>query len=179
MRSAFFLDRDGVINRSIVRAGKPFAPVHVDNIEILPGVRRALSLLRNAGFLNIVVTNQPDISTGHQSLNSLSNIHTFLQENLPIDDVLVCPHIDDQKCQCRKPKPGLLLEAACRWKIDLSKSFMIGDRWRDIEAGQLAGCKSNFFIDYGYSEPRPKGEYQEASSLLAAVKHVLSLGTYN
>ena len=174
MRKAFFLDRDGVINKSKVVAGKPFAPTQICDIEILPGVCDALGLLREAGFLNIIVTNQPDISTGRQSLNSLAEIHTYLQQKLPIDDVFICPHIEEHYCQCRKPKPGLLIQAASRWGIDLTGSYMIGDRWRDIEAGQAAGCETSFFIDYKFAEPRPKGSYLEVSSLLSAANKVLS-----
>ena len=175
LRHAFFLDRDGVINRPILRSGKPFAPTLLDDIEILPGVYEALSRLREAGFLNIIVTNQPDISTGVQSLESLSEIHHFMKHKLPIDDVFFCPHVDDDMCECRKPQPGLLVRAAQKWNVDLASSFMVGDRWRDIEAGQRAGCQSNFFIDYRYSERSPQGVYIKAPSLLKVVKYVLNL----
>ena len=138
LRHAFFLDRDGVINRPILRSGKPFAPISLDDIEILSGVHEALSLLREAGYLNIVVTNQPDISTGIQSLKSLSEIHHFMQQKLPIDDVLVCPHVDEDMCKCRKPQPGLLVRAAQKWNVDLASSFMVGDRWPSPAPVELA-----------------------------------------
>lgn len=177
MRQAVFLDRDGVINKSIVRGGKPFAPTSLAEIEILPGVRDALSRLRDAGYLNVVVTNQPDISTGLQSTQSLVAIHKHLQDQLAIDAVFVCPHIDADLCECRKPKPGLLMQAASRWGIDLASSYMVGDRWRDIEAGQEAGCGTSFFIDYGYLERRPQGSYQKVSSLAAAADLILGMSS--
>ena len=132
---AIFLDRDGVINRSFVRAGKPFAPVSLDQLEILPGVAQALLKMREAGFLNIVVTNQPDIATGNLRHGVLDAMHSRLMNDLAIDSIRVCGHVDADNCACRKPRPGLLLDAARELDIDLAASYMVGDRWRDIAAG--------------------------------------------
>jgi len=154
---AVFLDRDGVINRSVIRDGKPYAPSKLEDLEILPGVPQALQDLKRLGYKLLVVTNQPDVSRGTQSPQTIRAMHQTLMAQLPLDDILVCPHTDHDNCDCRKPRPGMLLEAAHRHNIDLGNSFMIGDRWRDIEAGYNAGCKT-ILIDYGYSERPPDRE---------------------
>jgi D-sedoheptulose 7-phosphate isomerase len=154
---AVFLDRDGVINRSVIRDGRPFAPSKLEDLEILPGVPQALQDLKRLGYKLLVVTNQPDVSRGTQSPQTIRAMHQTLMAQLPLDDILVCPHTDHDNCDCRKPRPGMLLEAAHRHNIDLANSFMIGDRWRDIEAGYNAGCKT-ILIDYGYSERPPDRE---------------------
>jgi D-sedoheptulose 7-phosphate isomerase len=151
---AVFLDRDGVINRALVRDGKPFPPATLEELEILPGVPEALRALQHQGFKLLVVTNQPDIARGKQSTQMLEAMHQTLKAQLPLDDILVCPHTDQDQCDCRKPQPGMLLAAARKHNIDLAQSYMIGDRWRDIEAGYNAGCKT-ILIDYGYSERPP------------------------
>jgi D-glycero-D-manno-heptose 1,7-bisphosphate phosphatase len=150
-RQAVFLDRDGVINRAVVRDGKSYPPALIEDLEILPGVREAIADLHQAGFLIVVVTNQPDVATGIQPLEIVEAMHKKLREVLLIDDIKVCYHIEADGCACRKPKPGMLLEAACEHNIDLTRSYLVGDRWRDISAGKVAGCFT-FFIDYGYKE---------------------------
>lgn len=174
MRRAVFLDRDGVINRSLVREGKPFAPVDAAEFELLPGVESALQRLRDGGFLNIVVTNQPDIATGKQRREDLDALHAGLMAGLAIDAFKVCTHVDADRCDCRKPKPGLLLGAAREFGIDLGASFMVGDRWRDVSAGQQAGCRGCFFIDYGYAEKRPEPPFVVVKSLENSVQYILS-----
>lgn len=173
MRRAVFLDRDGVINRSLVREGKPYAPVSMAELEILPGVPQALERLRAAGFVNIVVTNQPDLSTGKQTPEVLQAMHEHMLSELALDAIRFCPHTDAAGCACRKPAPGLLLEAAREFGIDLAASFMVGDRWRDIEAGQRTGCAC-FFIDYGYAEKKPEKPYVAVKSLVDVVDIILS-----
>jgi len=153
-RRAVFLDRDGVINRAFVRDGKPFPPPTPQELEILPGVPEALQELKSHGYELLVVTNQPDVGRGKQSRQALDAMHQALSTSLPLDDILVCCHTDQDKCDCRKPLPGMLLEAARKHNIDLASSFMVGDRWRDIEAGYNAGCRT-ILIDYGYSERPP------------------------
>jgi D-glycero-D-manno-heptose 1,7-bisphosphate phosphatase len=172
MRRAVFLDRDGVINRSVVRNGKPYPPDSLEELEILPGVAEALKDLRNGGFLNVVVTNQPDVATGKQTREAVEKINAFLVERLCIDLIKVCFHADADHCACRKPKPGMLLEAARELAVDLSKSSLVGDRWRDVGAGQAAGCK-NYFIDYRYSEKRPDKPYVAVKSLPEAAALIL------
>ena len=151
INKAVFLDRDGVLNRVIVRGGKPYPPSHLSEFEILPGTKEALIKLKLERFLLIVVTNQPDVARGKQKREKVEEMHTFLKRNLPLNDIFVCWHGLDSECECRKPLPGLLFQASKKWQIDLKKSLIIGDRWRDIDSGHAAGCKT-IFIDYRYNE---------------------------
>jgi len=155
LRRAVFLDRDGVINRAIVRDGKPFPPSGMDELELVPEVASSMVALKAHGFAIYVITNQPDVTRGTQTREAVENIHRTLSSSLPIDDIFVCYHDDDDGCACRKPLPGLLLEARRKHNIDLSRSFVVGDRWRDIDAGHNAGCKT-VLIDYGYRERAPE-----------------------
>ena len=154
MKPAVFLDRDGVINASVVRDGKPYPPASVDEMELLPGVGKALADLRAAGFVLIVVTNQPDVARGTQTRAAVEAIHERMQQELSLDAIYACFHDDADNCACRKPKPGLLVDAAAALGIDLAASFMVGDRWRDTDAGRAAGCQT-IFIDRGYNERKP------------------------
>jgi D-glycero-D-manno-heptose 1,7-bisphosphate phosphatase len=172
-RPAVFLDRDGVVNRAPVRAGRPTSPAGVGELEVLPGVPEACARLRAAGFALIVVTNQPEVARGRLSREVVEAIHDCLRRRLPLDDIRVCYHDDADGCACRKPKPGMLLAAARDWGIDLARSVMVGDRWRDIEAGRRAGCRT-VFIDYGYVEPRPEDADFETDSLLSAAEWILA-----
>lgn len=170
---AIFLDRDGVLNQAPVRAGRPLSPSCREEVELLPGVPEACARLHDAGFGLIVVTNQPEVARGRLSRDAVEAIHEFLRRQLPIRDIRVCYHDDADGCDCRKPKPGMLVAAAEAWGIDLSRSFMVGDRWRDIEAGRRAGC-TTVFIDYQYDEPRPVGADFETDSLLSSAAWILS-----
>jgi D-glycero-D-manno-heptose 1,7-bisphosphate phosphatase len=173
VKRAVFLDRDGVINRSTVRDGKPYPPDSLGELEILSGVADALARLRAAGFLNVIVTNQPDVATGKQRREVVEAMHEFLLSRLPVDAVKVCYHADADNCACRKPKPGMLLEAAGELDIDLAASFMVGDRWRDVAAGQAAGCKC-YFLDYGYREQRPENPHVAVKSLAQAASLIVN-----
>lgn len=169
---AIFLDRDGVINRSIVRSGKPYPPETLDELEILPGVEEALVALKAANYCLIVVTNQPDVARGTVSKALVESMNHRLGASLPLDAIITCFHDGVDHCDCRKPKPGMLLTAARDFDIDLSFSFMVGDRWRDIEAGSRAGCKT-VFIDYGYDEKQPDIFDFRVGSLLEAAHIIL------
>jgi D-glycero-D-manno-heptose 1,7-bisphosphate phosphatase len=142
MPRAVFLDRDGVLNQAVLRAGISTPPASVHELHILPGVSDACALLKGAGFLLIVVTNQPDVARGSTAQETVEAINKELRSSLPVDDVRVCYHDDHDRCACRKPNPGLLLQAAVDWKIDVGSSFMVGDRWKDVEAGKRAGCRT-------------------------------------
>ena len=172
-RRAVFLDRDGVINRATVREGKPYPPPRLVDLRILPGVREACRRAREAGYLLILATNQPDIARGAADPREVSALHDKLRRYLRLDDVKVCPHDDAAGCDCRKPRPGLLLEAARQWDIDLGASYFVGDRWRDVEAGQRAGCRA-IFIDYNYAERRPELPFTAVRSLRHAVEHIIA-----
>src|SRR5262245_22234310 len=151
-RRAVFLDRDGVLNRAIVRNGKPYPPSSVEELEITPGAYECLLELRRRGILLIVVTNQPDVSRGTQTVAGVHEINDALMKALPLDDVFVCIHDDRDGCFCRKPKPGLFLHAAVKHGLILDHCFLIGDRAKDIDAGHAAGCMT-VLIDCGYDEP--------------------------
>jgi D-glycero-D-manno-heptose 1,7-bisphosphate phosphatase len=150
-RCAVFLDRDGVINRAPVRDGKPYPPATLEEFEILPGVAEALRSLDEAGFLLIVATNQPDVARGLRRRDVVEAMHGRLREALPLHDIKVCYELESSSSTCYKPQPGMLLEAAHECDIDLARSYMIGDRWRDVGAGKRAGCFT-IFIDRGYAE---------------------------
>lgn len=154
LRRAVFLDRDGVLNRVIVRNRKPYPPASLEELEILPGVPDALHTFEAAGLLLVGVTNQPDVARGTQKRETVEAINAALLAALPLNDIFVCYHDDGDDCDCRKPQPGLLTRAATKYEIDLASSFMIGDRWKDIEAGRRAGC-ATILIEYGYAENSP------------------------
>ena len=172
MKKAVFLDRDGVINKAFTVNGVPTPAKSLVELQVLPKVEEALNILRRLGFEIIVVTNQPDVSRGLLSKEMVHLIHQKLKLELGIEYFYTCFHDDVDHCTCRKPKPGLLTMAAADLDIDLSQSFMIGDRWRDISAGQSAGCKC-FFVDYAHIERRPQMPYSKVSSLFDAVQIIL------
>jgi len=151
---AVFLDRDGVINANLQRDGKPVAPTRLAELRFLPGIEEAARRLKAAGFLLIVITNQPDVATGLTPRAECEAMHDEIRRRLPIDDIMACFHTDADNCFCRKPKPGMIFEAAAKYNIDLAASYVVGDRWRDIKAGQAAGCFT-IFIDYGYPQDQP------------------------
>jgi len=173
-RKAVFLDRDGVLNEAIVRDGKPYPPASVAELAIVPDASRCLTALRDAGFLLIVVSNQPDVARGTQTREVVEQIHSAMRSRLPLDAIYVCYHDSRENCACRKPKPGMLLTAAADHDIDLTSSFMIGDRWRDVDAGAEAGCRT-VFIDFGYRERGPTNPPSKTSTgLREAVEWILA-----
>jgi len=152
MNRAVFLDRDGVINRAVVRDGKPFPPASVAEFELLSGVDEACAILKDMGFLLVVATNQPDVGRGTQTREDVEAMHAAMCSRLPIDRVEVCYDPGQGiPSDFRKPAPGMLLRAARELQIDLPRSFMVGDRWRDIDCGAAAGCRT-IFLDHGYDE---------------------------
>jgi D-glycero-D-manno-heptose 1,7-bisphosphate phosphatase len=151
VRHAVFLDRDGVINANLERNGRPVAPTTLAEFRILPGVEGAVRRLKEHGYLAIVITNQPDVANGLTDRSTVEAMHDVIRTRVPIDDIKVCFHNDAAGCECRKPKPGLILAAAAEHGIDLAQSYVVGDRWRDVAAGQAAGC-ATIFIDYGYKQ---------------------------
>jgi transaldolase len=169
---AVFLDRDGVLNRAIMRDGRPYAPATVGELEIVPGADQALGRLREAGFRLVVVTNQPDVARGSQTVQGVEAINEAIRAVLPTDEFRVCYHDDADHCGCRKPAPGMLLEAAAGSGLNLPESFLIGDRWRDIEAGRRAGCRTVLVGD-GYNERATIEPHARAASLAEAVDWIL------
>jgi D-glycero-D-manno-heptose 1,7-bisphosphate phosphatase len=173
---AVFLDRDGVINRALVRNGKPYPPSSLAEFEILPGVAEACANLKQAGFLLVVATNQPDVGRGTMARVTVEGLHAHLRQMLPLDRVEVCYHPgrSDSECDCRKPKPGMLQKAARELGIDLPHSFMVGDRWRDIDCGHAAGC-TTILVDYDYDEPLRQPPHYRVKSLREAADLILDL----
>jgi D-glycero-D-manno-heptose 1,7-bisphosphate phosphatase len=181
-RRAVFLDRDGVLNRPVVREGLPFPPANLDEFQLYPDVAEGCQRLKNAGFILIVVTNQPDVGRGTQSRESVEAMHARLRGDLPaLDGIEVCFHAGSshgESCDCRKPKPGMLLRAAAAHYIDLKRSFLVGDRWRDIDCAHAAGCRA-VFIDHGYRETlREKPEFT-VSNFREAVTTILNAPPQN
>jgi D-glycero-D-manno-heptose 1,7-bisphosphate phosphatase len=174
MKRAVFLDRDGVLNAAVMRDGKPYPPASAAVIEIVTVFRDAVAQLGAACFVRIVVTNQPDIARGTTTREQVDAIHARLQAELPLDAIYVCPHDDADKCICRKPLPGMLFQAAAEHGLRLTHSFMVGDRWRDIEAGRAAGGCRTVFVDRGYSEQRPEQPDATVAGLLEAAAWILS-----
>ena len=165
-----FLDRDGVINRSFLEDGVPHPPPTIDSLEILPDVPDALARLQRAGFRLIVVTNQPDVARGKQTREAVEAMHAQLLARLPLDEIRVCYHDDADACVCRKPQPGLLTQGA---PVNFSASVMVGDRWRDIEAGRRAGC-ATVLVDYGQTEPLRNQPDAHVSTLGEAADWILA-----
>jgi len=153
-RAAVFLDRDGVLIEAVVRDGKPFPPTSPDEVVVVPGMVAACERMRRAGFALVVVTNQPDVARGGQSESGVAAINSVLRHTVDLDAIYVCPHDNADGCRCRKPEPGMLLTAAHDLSLDLDRSFMVGDRWSDVAAGQRAGCRT-VYIDNGYQEQQP------------------------
>ena len=169
---AVFLDRDGVINGAIVKEGRPYPPLSLATLEILPGVKDALDDLHKAGYLLIVITNQPDVARGITRRSVVDEIHEFMLANFPISQIKSCFHDEADQCGCRKPKAGAIVSVAREYNLNLNDCYMVGDRWRDIDAGILAGCKT-IFIDYQYDEKQPTETNFTVKSLLEASKMIL------
>jgi len=154
-RRAVFLDRDGVINRPVVREGRPHPPAEARDFEFYEDVAAGCAQLEAAGYLLVVVTNQPDVGRGTQTRGAVEAMHRKMRDALPqIARVEVCWHAGaawGDPCDCRKPQPGMVLRAARALNIDLSRSFLIGDRWRDVDCGHGAGCRT-IFVDRNYAE---------------------------
>jgi D-glycero-D-manno-heptose 1,7-bisphosphate phosphatase len=142
MRPAVFLERDGILNLVRVERGHQVTPLTVDDFRLNPEALLPVRQLKQGGFLLIATTCQPGLSRGYQSRRELDQMHALLCREFPLEDILVCPHDETDRCPCRKPKPGLLIEAAFRWHLDLEHSFVISDKWRDAEAARNAGCTS-------------------------------------
>jgi D-glycero-D-manno-heptose 1,7-bisphosphate phosphatase len=169
MKKAVFLDRDGVLNRSILVDGLPKPPSSISDIQILEGAIEAIQILKDHNFIPVVVTNQPDVARGFITQSNVEAINTFIGNALEIVHFYTCFHDDSDLCGCRKPAPGLITCAAQELKLDTSRSYLVGDRWRDISAGQAAGLRT-FLIDYPYPEKQPQMPFIRVKSLLEATR---------
>jgi D-glycero-D-manno-heptose 1,7-bisphosphate phosphatase len=164
MNKAIFIDRDGVINQLISRDGGKYSPRLVTDFQIFPFVPGAIKQIREAGYLAVVVTNQPDISRGLLKPNVLDEMHQLLRAICQVDAIYVCPHDNSDNCLCRKPLPGMLLQAATDLSIDLNNSWMIGDRATDMQAGNAVGL-SNIFIASGQEQ---RSEHSPEKGIVAS-----------
>lgn len=171
-RTAVFLDRDGVINRPLIRDGRPYSPRNFYEFEILPDVKEAVTLLKKENLEVVVVTNQPDIANHFVTKEFVHGLHKRLNRILGLRHFYVCEHNDQDECECRKPKAGLLRLAGSHLNLNLKESFLVGDRWKDIQAGQEVGCKC-YFIDYKYAEKNPEPPFVRVASLMEATKLIL------
>lgn len=166
---AFFLDRDGVINKSLLKKGKPLAPREFKQFKIIKNVDKSLIFLKKQGFKNIIITNQPDIKKGLIKNSTSKRINKEIKKKLQIDDIFICKHTDEDNCNCRKPKTGLIKKAKKKWNIDLKKSYLIGDRWRDIFLANKLKINC-FYIDKNYKERKPKKYNYKVKNLYAAIR---------
>jgi D-glycero-D-manno-heptose 1,7-bisphosphate phosphatase len=172
-RPAVFLDRDGVLNDAYIVDGTPHPPKSVDEVQVIPSAAEACRNLEAAGYVLVVVTNQPDIARGTETLEGVRAINEAVAREVPIDEFVICPHDDADRCACRKPLPGMLLDASARLGLDVGRSFMVGDRWRDIEAGKRAGCVT-VFVDRGYVERGPDRPDFVVRELAEAVPRIVA-----
>jgi D-glycero-D-manno-heptose 1,7-bisphosphate phosphatase len=177
LKKAVFLDRDGTLNNTIMRSGRPSPPKSTHEFEILPYVPEAILQFKDLGFIPVVVTNQPDFARGITPLSQIKVFNEIIKDQLQIEHVYMCLHDDIDVCSCRKPQPGLLVNAALDLNIDTKLSIMVGDRWKDIAAGQAAGCKC-FFIDNSYDEERPLEPFHRVSSLIDVISIIRSSNDY-
>ena len=151
---AVFFDRDGVINKPIVKKGRPFSPLKFEDFVLENGVIELTNAFSTAGYLLFIVTNQPEVARGRLDIIELDKMHCYISEKINIQEIFTCTHDAEDRCWCRKPSPGALFDLASRHDLSLPDSIFIGDRWKDIDAGNAAGCRT-VFLDNGYSEKRP------------------------
>lgn len=164
-KKAIFLDRDGVINNTIIVNKKPYPPTRMGEIHVIDGIKDLIKMWHDKGYLVIVITNQPDIGRNVVNVRTVNKINNFLKYEVLFDDLFMCPHRDRDNCECRKPKTGLFRKASDKYGIDFKESYMIGDRWKDIDAGKRIGCKNLIFIDYNYEEKKPDSQDYTFSSI--------------
>jgi D-glycero-D-manno-heptose 1,7-bisphosphate phosphatase len=174
MKAAVFIERDGVLNQVRVERQQPVSPLTLEDFQVNREAIPLLKKLKVAGLLLIVTTNQPGLSRGYQSRRELDRMHELLRATFPLDDILVCPHDATDGCSCRRPKPGLLVEAGFKWRLSLDRSFVISDKWQDAEAARAAGCTSLLLQSPWISAARRDLVLPD---LAAVVDKLLRLGT--
>jgi D-glycero-D-manno-heptose 1,7-bisphosphate phosphatase len=175
-RRAVFLDRDGVLNRVVVRNGIPHPPFHTEEFALYDDVPEGCALLKAANFLLVVITNQPDVGRGTRTREFVEAMNLKLQSALPLlDRIEVCYHAGErygERCDCRKPRPGMILRAAAALNIDPKRSYVIGDRWRDVDCARAAGCRA-ILIQRGYNETLRGAPDHTVSTFNEAVRVIL------
>tara|TARA_Y100001958_G_C21165319_1_gene498290 strand:+ start:131 stop:685 length:555 start_codon:yes stop_codon:yes gene_type:complete len=174
---AVFLDRDGVLVKSIIKNKKGYAPLNLQNFKIYKHSKRCVKKLSSIGFKIFVVTNQPDVGKKILPKKKLNQMHKILRKKTSIKNIYTCIHTAKQFCMCRKPKPGMLIKAAKDHNIDLKKSYMVGDRAKDIACGKRAGCKT-IFINRNYKEKKPKSQNASFKNLIEATNYIIERTCY-
>jgi D-glycero-D-manno-heptose 1,7-bisphosphate phosphatase len=167
---AVFLDRDGVLNEVVTRQGRVESPRVLGEFRIVPEAPESVARLREAGFRIFIVTNQPDLQRGLLPSSELEAMLDLLHGRLGYDEAAVCPHDDAAGCECRKPKPGMLLRLADEWNVDRGRSYMVGDTWRDVEAGRAAGCRTVLLRTWYNGDVAAD---IEADGIGSAIEHIL------
>lgn len=142
MKRAVFFERDGILNDVRLGPKHQITPLTLEEFKVNKGAEEPLRGLKAAGFVLIATTNQPGLSRGYLSRRELDRMHDVVRRSFPLDDLMVCPHDENDHCPCRKPRPGLLIEAAFKWHLSLDHSFVVSDKWQDAEAARTAGCTS-------------------------------------
>jgi len=175
-RRAVFLDRDGVLVDTFVRDNRAYAALTLEDFRVCEDSRAQVARLRAAGLLPIVFTNQPEVARGTLDPTVLERMHARLRADVSVADIFVCPHDDGSDCACRKPRPGMLHAAAAKWGLDLAACLVVGDRWRDIEAGQRARVRATVLIDRAYAEECRARPDARVASLADAADWILRLG---
>ena len=168
---AFFFDRDGILNKAIIKNRKPYSPKYPGEFILNRSFINFIKKLKKKNYLIIVVSNQPDIKNGRLSNYSLKIMNSILKKFFFIDEIYICPHGKNDKCECRKPKTGMFREASKKWNIEFEKSYVVGDRWKDIAAAKSINCKS-IFIDYNYNETKPKKSDYFFFSIIKMIKSI-------
>jgi D-glycero-D-manno-heptose 1,7-bisphosphate phosphatase len=171
-RKAIFLDRDGVVNVAPVVNGLPTSPMNACELVVIDGIRDLVKEFKQKEYVVVVVTNQPEVARGRLKKESLKEMNDLISRESGIEHFYVCPHDDSNFCKCRKPRPGLIYDAANELNLDLERSFLVGDRWKDIEAGNAAGCRS-IWIDLNYAEREPTKYFSRVSTLTTASDLIL------
>jgi D-glycero-D-manno-heptose 1,7-bisphosphate phosphatase len=142
MKQGIFFERDGILNDVRIERQHQVSPLTLEDFRVNEAIAPLLGKLKAGGFLLIATTNQPGLSRGYQSRRELDRMHALLLQKLAIDDILVCPHDQTDHCTCHKPKPGLFVEAAFKWHLDLDRSYVVSEKWQDAEAARTVGCTS-------------------------------------
>lgn len=168
---AFFFDRDGILNKSILKKNKPYSPRNLKELILNFELVEFIKKLKKKNFKIIVITNQPDIKSGKLNKYTLRIINLIIKKKFCIDDFFICIHGKNENCNCRKPKPGLIIKASKKWNINLKESFFVGDRWKDMQAGEIVGCNT-IFIDYDYNESKPKSYSYKFKTISLMIKKI-------
>jgi D-glycero-D-manno-heptose 1,7-bisphosphate phosphatase len=171
MKAAVFFERDGVLNFCETVHGRQEVPMTLEQFRINTATAPLLAELKRAGFVLIATSNQPAVGRGDLSRRELDLMHTMLRRKLPLDDILFCPYGDDSH-PCQKPQPGMFLEAAFKWSLDLERSFVISDKWQDAKAAQVVGCTSVMIRSPWIGDDHHDFVVEDLAAAVAKIQHL-------